>query len=87
MLKKQNIFNIMIGVMIDLLGRNVFGTSKETTMELTFVGTIFAMVTQLFAPVSLILEVKLGVKKAILIAMVLFCIGMSATGFSTQVRQ
>ena len=77
----------MVGVMIELLGRNVFGTSKETTMKLTFVGTIYAMVAQLFAPVSLILEVKLGVKKAILIAMILFCIGMIATGFSTEVRQ
>ncbi|KAI7852922.1 major facilitator superfamily domain-containing protein [Circinella umbellata] len=56
-------------------------------MKLTFVGTIYAMVAQLFAPVSLILEVKLGVKKAILIAMILFCIGMIATGFSTEIWQ
>ncbi|KAG2224769.1 hypothetical protein INT45_005293 [Circinella minor] len=73
--------------MIDLLGRNIFGTSKETTMKLTFVGTIYGMVTQLFAPISLILEVKLGIKKAIVIAMVLFCVGMSAAGFSTQIWQ
>ncbi|KAI8140150.1 major facilitator superfamily domain-containing protein [Fennellomyces sp. T-0311] len=75
------------GVMINMLEDNVFGISKDITMQLTFVGTIAAVLTQACAPFSRLLEATFGSKSALIIATALYCVGMVSAGFARQIWQ
>ena len=71
--------------MINLLENNVFQATKNITMQLTFVGTIAAVLTQACALFSRLIEVKFGIRFALLFASILYCIGMVSAGFASQV--
>ncbi|KAI9248505.1 major facilitator superfamily domain-containing protein, partial [Phascolomyces articulosus] len=75
------------GVILNLLESNIFGSSKTITMQLTFVGTIASFTTQLLTPISRLLETMFGVKITLLIATILYCIGMVTAGFSSKIWQ
>ncbi|KAI9248501.1 major facilitator superfamily domain-containing protein, partial [Phascolomyces articulosus] len=78
---------VPFSVILNLLESNIFGSSKTITMQLTFVGTIASFTTQLLTPISRLLETMFGVKFTLLIATILYCVGMVTAGFSSKIWQ
>ncbi|KAI8138623.1 major facilitator superfamily domain-containing protein [Fennellomyces sp. T-0311] len=78
---------VPLGVISDLLQRNVFGSTKKNTMLLSFVGSMAPTIMQLCVFLFRILEIVFGLKKSLAIGTVLYFIGMLSAGFSSQIWQ
>ncbi|KAI9246057.1 major facilitator superfamily domain-containing protein, partial [Phascolomyces articulosus] len=78
---------LIIGVLQDYYEQNMFGSSREISMNLSFVGTLIQVMEGFMMPFSQILEVSIGLRPALIVSSTFFLVGLISASFCTEIWQ